>query len=76
MRALFSASGTYPEHVAHDPRKAFRDFETAARAGYGEGWFRLGRDYENFDDSSRAKACFERGVKLGIGSCIYVSEQI
>ncbi|KAG6919399.1 hypothetical protein DXG01_006282 [Tephrocybe rancida] len=71
LRATFAASGAYPEHVQHNPRVAFRDFESAARAGYAGAWFRLGRDYENFSDVTHARDCFERGVKLGVESCAY-----
>ncbi|KAF5387814.1 hypothetical protein D9615_000374 [Tricholomella constricta] len=70
-RATLAASGAYPEHVQLNPRVAFRDFETAARGGYAAAWFRLGRDYENFNDVSHARDCFERGVKLGVESCAY-----
>ncbi|KAF8643382.1 hypothetical protein AX16_009052 [Volvariella volvacea WC 439] len=71
FRATFAASGAYPEHIQRNPRIAFRDFEAAARAGYAAAWFRLGRDYENFNDFPHAKDCFERGVKLGVESCAY-----
>ncbi|KAG6854750.1 hypothetical protein C0991_001177 [Blastosporella zonata] len=71
IRATFAASGAYPEHIQHNPRIAFRDFEAAARAGYAAAWFRLGRDYENFNDVIHARDCFERGVKLGVESCAY-----
>jgi hypothetical protein len=72
LRATFSASGAYPDHVQHNPRVAFRDFEQAARAGYAQAWFRLGRDYENFNDAAHARDCFERGVKLNVESCVYL----
>ena len=72
LRATFSASGAYPDHVQHNPRIAFRDFEQAARAGYAQAWFRLGRDYENFNDALHARDCFERGLKLNVESCVYV----
>ncbi|KAF8843893.1 HCP-like protein [Paxillus ammoniavirescens] len=71
LRATFAASGAYPDHVPHNPRIAFRDFEQAARAGYAQAWFRLGRDYENFNDITHARDCFERGVKLNVESCVY-----
>ena len=32
---------------------------------------RLGRDYEAFNDSKRARAIFERGAKAGDASCLY-----
>ena len=72
MRATLSSTGAFPEHVRHNPRTAFRDFETAARNGFVSAWFRLGRDYENFNDHAHAKDCFERGVKLNVESCLYV----
>lgn len=72
-RATLAASGAYPDQVRHNPRAAFRDFEQAARAGYAAAWFRLGRDYENFNDVTHARDCFERGVKLNVESCTYVS---
>ncbi|KAG5639019.1 hypothetical protein H0H81_007927 [Sphagnurus paluster] len=71
LRATLAASGAYPEHIPHNPRVAFRDFESSARAGYAAAWFRLGRDYENFNDVTHARDCFERGVKLGVESCAY-----
>lgn len=72
LRATFEASGAYPDYIPHNPRSAFRDFEAAARGGYAAAWFRLGRDYENFNDVTHARDCFERGVKLGVESCAYV----
>ncbi|KAG6861006.1 hypothetical protein C0995_005026 [Termitomyces sp. Mi166 len=71
LRATLAASGTHPEYVQKNLRVAFRDFETAARAGYAAAWFRIGRDYENVNDATRARDCFERGVKLGVESCAY-----
>lgn len=70
-RATLSSTGAFPEFVRHNPRSAFRDFEGAARGGYTAAWFRLGRDYENFNDAQHAKDCFERGVKHGVESCVY-----
>ncbi|KAL0959499.1 hypothetical protein HGRIS_011209 [Hohenbuehelia grisea] len=70
-RAILEQTGAFPEYVRQDARSAFRDFESAARSGYHAAWFRLGRDYENFNDTTHAKECFERGVKYGIESCIY-----
>jgi hypothetical protein len=72
LRATLESSGAYPDRIPHNPRQAFRDFEAAARAGYAAAWFRLGRDYENFNDAVHAKDCFERGAKLGVESCVYV----
>ena len=70
--ATFSASGAYPDHVQRNPCIAFRDFEQAARAGYAQAWFRLGRDYENFSDALHARDCFERGLKLNAKNGVYV----
>ncbi|KIK60278.1 hypothetical protein GYMLUDRAFT_43568 [Collybiopsis luxurians FD-317 M1] len=70
-RASLTASGSFPEHIQKNPRQAFRDFEQAARAGYGKAWFRIGRDYEGFGDVAHAKECFERGVRAGVASCLY-----
>ncbi|KAF9266514.1 hypothetical protein L218DRAFT_956288 [Marasmius fiardii PR-910] len=70
-RACLTASGAFPEHVKQNPRQAFRDFESAARGGYPRAWFRIGRDYEAFGDVVHAKECFERGVKNGVGACMY-----
>ncbi|KAG2008057.1 enzyme activator [Coprinopsis cinerea AmutBmut pab1-1] len=71
MRALFQSTGAFPAHIAHNPKSAFRDFETAARGGYAGAWFRLGRDYETFGDLKHARECFERGARLGVESCLY-----
>ncbi|THU83516.1 hypothetical protein K435DRAFT_689452 [Dendrothele bispora CBS 962.96] len=71
QRACLTASGAFPEHVKQNPRQAFRDFETSARAGFGRAWFRIGRDYEGFGDVPHAKECFERGCVRGVGSCLY-----
>lgn len=73
LRAICEASGAYPQYVPHNPRVAFRDFEQSAKSGYHAAWFKLGRDYEAFGDINHAKDCFERGVKLGVESCLYVS---
>jgi TPR repeat protein len=71
MRATLAANGAFPDYVRHNPRHAFRDFESAARGGYPAAWFRLGRDYENFNDHQHARDCFERGVRLNVESCLY-----
>ncbi|KAJ4499385.1 hypothetical protein C8R41DRAFT_815485 [Lentinula lateritia] len=70
-RASLLASGAFPEYTPKNPRSAFRDFETAARAGYGKAWFRIGRDYEGFGDTTHARECFERGVRAGVAGCMY-----
>ena len=73
LRAMFEATGAYPQFVPQNPRMAFRDFERAARAGFSAAWFKLGRDYENFGDFSHAKDCFERGIRNNNENCLYVS---
>ena len=72
FRAFLQSTGAFPSFVPHNPRAAFRDYETAGRNGFASAWFRLGRDYENFNDHQHAKDCFERGVRLGVESCLYV----
>jgi len=71
IRATLESSGAFPEDVPLNPRVAFRDYEQAARAGYAQAWFKLGRDYEGFGDLKHARTCFERGVKAGNESCLY-----
>ena len=72
LRATCEASGAYPQYIPQSSRSAFRDFEQAARNGFHTAWFKLGRDYENFQDIPHAKNCFERGVNLGDERCLYV----
>lgn len=72
LRATLEASGAFPDQIRHNPRQAFRDFEIAARGGFSQAWFRLGRDYETFNDVQHARDCFEKGVKAGVESCTYV----
>ncbi|KAH8112507.1 HCP-like protein [Phellopilus nigrolimitatus] len=71
LRATLSVSGAFPEHIAPNPRSAFRAFEAAARAGHHAAWFRLGRDYEAFGDAPHARECFERGARHGDAGCVY-----
>ncbi len=71
QRGSLGASGMFPSVFPPSPRDSFRDFETAARAGYAPAWFKLGRDYESVGDTTRARDCFERGVRNGVGSCFY-----
>jgi hypothetical protein len=75
LRATFEATGAYPKFVQQSPRTAFRDFEKAARAGFSAAWFKLGRDYENFDDFPHAKDCYERGIRNNNESCLYVRDR-
>lgn len=72
LRGNLSSTGSFPTYLPKDPRAAFKDFETSARAGYNPAWFRLGRDYETVNDPQRAKDCFERGRSLNETSCLYV----
>ena len=72
LRGNLSASGSFPTFLPKDPRLAFRDWDTAAKAGYNPGWFKLGRDYESVGDVPRAKECFEVGADRGETSCLYV----
>ena len=72
LRAIFEATGAYPQFVPQNPRMAFRDFERAARGGFSAAWFKLGRDYENFGDFPHARDCYERGIRNNNESCLYV----
>ena len=72
LRAIFEATGAYPQFVQQNPRMAFRDFERAARTGFSAAWFKLGRDYENFGDFPHARDCYERGIRSNNESCLYV----
>ncbi|KAG8875798.1 hypothetical protein FRB97_004716 [Tulasnella sp. 331] len=71
LRGTLSASGSFPTYLPKDPRAAFKDFDSAARAGYTPGWFKLGRDYESVGDPDRARDCFDRGAALKETSCLY-----
>ena len=71
IRATLTASGAFPSQIPQNSRVAFRTFEAAARAGHFTAWFRLGRDYEAFGDSSHARDCFERGARSDDVSCLY-----
>ncbi|KAG9004305.1 hypothetical protein FRB94_006812 [Tulasnella sp. JGI-2019a] len=71
LRGSLSASGSFPSYLPRDPRAAFKDFETSARAGYMASWFKLGRDYESVGDPDRARDCFDRGAATKETSCLY-----
>ncbi|KAL5521461.1 hypothetical protein ACEPAF_2209 [Sanghuangporus sanghuang] len=72
MRASLTATGTFPSYLSQNQRTAFREFEAAARSGYSPAsWFRLGRDYESFNDLRHAVDCFDRGARAGDESCLY-----
>lgn len=76
LRGKLQANGSCPDYLPKDPRQAFKDFEAAARGGEMRGWFRLGRDYEGVGDLTRARDCFNRGVKKGDCECTYVSARM
>ncbi|KAK6902667.1 hypothetical protein I203_107925 [Kwoniella mangroviensis CBS 8507] len=71
LKAKLQSSGICQEMLPRNQRLAFKDFENAARNGETRGWFRLGRDYEGVNDLSRAKDCYERGMKRGDCECTY-----
>ncbi|KAG9034556.1 hypothetical protein FS837_002165 [Tulasnella sp. UAMH 9824] len=71
LRAGLYATGSFPNYLQKDPRMAFKDYETAARAGYNAAWFKLGRDYESVGDLGKAKECFDLGVSLNETGCLY-----
>jgi len=73
LKAKLLSSAVCPDYLPKDQRQAFKEFEIAARGGEIRGWFRLGREYEGVGDISRAKECFERGMRKGDGECTYVS---
>ncbi len=73
LKAMCESSGAYPQYIKRDPRTAFRNFEYAARHGYSAAWFKIGRDYENFEDIAHARDAFERGVRARNEHCLYVS---
>ncbi|KAG8895622.1 hypothetical protein FRB99_000419, partial [Tulasnella sp. 403] len=71
LRGTLNASGSFPSYAPCDRGAAFKDFESAAKAGYHPAWFKLGRDYESVHDIARAKDCFDRGVAANDTSCLY-----
>lgn len=74
LKAKLLSTGICPDFLPRDPRQAFKDFESAARGGEIRGWYRLGRDYEGVGDMTRARDCFERGVKRNDCESTYVSD--
>jgi hypothetical protein len=72
IRAFLQSTGALTSFMPNNPRAAFVDYESAGRNGFGSSWFRLGREYENFNDHQHARDCFERGVRLGVESRLYV----
>lgn len=46
LRGDLSTTGSFPSYRPKDAKSAFRDFESAANAGYVKAWFRIGRAYE------------------------------
>lgn len=71
LRGGLYSTGSFPNYLQKDPRLAFKDYETAARAGYNPAWFKLGRDYESVGDLGKAKECFDLGVSLGETGSLY-----
>lgn len=76
LRGILCSTGCASDVVPRSPREAFRDFETASRAGWAKAWFKIGRDYETVGDISRARDSFERGMRANVESCFYVSQSI
>lgn len=73
LRGGLYSTGSFPNYLQKDPRLAFKDYETAARAGFSPAWFKLGRDYESVGDLGKAKECFDLGVSLNETGSLYVS---
>ena len=73
LRASLLASGAAGDLMPKDRRRAFKDFELAARKGYHRAWYRLGKDYESVGEYKRAKECYDRGSLKGDCECNFVS---
>lgn len=71
LRGGLHSTGSFPNYLQKDPRLAFKDYETAARAGFSPAWFKLGRDYESVGDLGKAKECFDLGVSLNETGSLY-----
>ncbi|KAG0140857.1 hypothetical protein CROQUDRAFT_83886 [Cronartium quercuum f. sp. fusiforme G11] len=71
LRADLSSTGSFPSYKSKDLKMAFRDFEAAANLGYKLAWFRIGREYEAFEDWDRAVGAYEQGMSLGECASIY-----
>lgn len=76
LRGGLHSTGSFPNYLQKDPRLAFKDYETAARAGFSPAWFKLGRDYESVGDLGKAKECFDLGVSLNETGSLYVSAPV
>ncbi|KAH9815546.1 chitin synthase regulator 3, partial [Melampsora americana] len=71
LRADLASTGSFPSYKSKDLKMAFRDFEAAANLGYKLAWFRIGREYEAFEDWDRAVGAYEHGMSLGDCASIY-----
>jgi TPR repeat protein len=71
LRGDLSSSGAFPSYQPKDLKGSFRDFETAANGGYARAWFRIGRAYEDFGDTSRALSMYESGRQLNDAACSF-----
>ncbi|KZT64112.1 HCP-like protein [Daedalea quercina L-15889] len=65
------ASGAFPQHIAHNPKRAFSQCEQAAKAGYHPAWLDLARDFEKFGDAVHARDCYEHGAAHAVPGCIF-----
>ena len=72
-RAHLAMQGTFPTIIAKNPKTAFRDFEAAANAEYAPAWYRIGKEYEHFNDIERARDAYAKGIGLGDVTSTYVS---
>lgn len=72
MRGMLAATGSFPQFVKHNPISAFCDYNIAAKNGFSEAWFELGRYYEAINNHTLAKDCFEHGVAFDVANCLYV----
>ncbi|EED81353.1 predicted protein [Postia placenta Mad-698-R] len=69
--AMCEARGSFPHHIALNPKLAFTHFEAAAKAGFHSAYYNLGTDFEQFGDVKHALQCFERGAENGAPNCLY-----
>ncbi|KIJ38570.1 hypothetical protein M422DRAFT_258680 [Sphaerobolus stellatus SS14] len=71
LHSLLPANGAVNELIPFSRRDTYKDWENARTRGWNKVWLRLGRDYESVENFSRARDCFERGLRAGVESCIY-----
>ncbi|KAH9931519.1 uncharacterized protein B0H18DRAFT_989768 [Fomitopsis serialis] len=65
------ANGAFPQHIAHNPKRAFTQCEQAAKAGYDPAWLDLARDFEKFGDAVHARECYEHGAAHVVPGCLF-----